>query len=254
MVSDGPQPITILIVEDDADLGEELREGLRRYGFVAELASSARDAVTRIAQTLPDVVVVDVGLPDQDGISLVSRYAASQAGSAVRCIVITGDPNLDNAVAALRAGAVEFLRKPVAPGEIAQAVFAALRKTPRRSQERSSTASRRFEALKALEPEVDASTAFTGGNAFWKMLLALYEAEGAGSSLSVRALCRVVDVPVATGLRRLAELENAGLVCRREDEDDARRSIVSLTPVARANLERLGARATGSSMIPRSST
>ncbi len=99
-----------LVVEDDRASGDALTRVVRRAGFEVARASTlatARDAVLR---TPPDLVLVDCGLPDGDGLDLVEEIGADADTDVV---VVTGNVEIDAVVRAMRAGAVDYLPKPV---------------------------------------------------------------------------------------------------------------------------------------------
>ena len=105
-----PTPPTVLVVEDDADLRLTIVESLEANGFAAAQASDAADAIDRLQGFAYDGLVVDLKLPDADGMSVlreaVTRYPA------IRAVVMTGFGGVGEAVQAIRQGAVDFLIKP----------------------------------------------------------------------------------------------------------------------------------------------
>jgi DNA-binding NtrC family response regulator len=102
----------ILVVDDDRDTAELLREGLVKRGFSAEAAISAEDALVRLREQEFDVVVTDVQLGALSGIELCQRVAESRPD--VPVIVVTGFGSMETAIAAIRAGAYDFITKPIA--------------------------------------------------------------------------------------------------------------------------------------------
>jgi len=107
----------ILVVEDDPDLGELLRDRLSRRGFEVCTQLQPEAALERLAAEDFDAVVTDVRLRRSDGIALCADVTASR--SDVPVIVITAFGSLETAVAALRAGAFDFLPKPFEIEELA---------------------------------------------------------------------------------------------------------------------------------------
>ncbi|HUH03076.1 MAG TPA: sigma-54 dependent transcriptional regulator [Kofleriaceae bacterium] len=101
----------ILIVDDDADIAELARDGLRRRGFDVEYVTSAPAALEWLATHPFDVVVTDVLMSGMSGIELCELLR--ERFPDVVPIVITGHTNLDTAVAAIRAGAYDFITKPL---------------------------------------------------------------------------------------------------------------------------------------------
>jgi len=102
----------ILVVDDDRDTAEVLRDGLVKRGFSAEAAISAEDALVRLRELEFDVVVTDVQLGALSGIELCQRIAESRPD--VPVIVVTGFGSMETAIAAIRAGAYDFITKPIA--------------------------------------------------------------------------------------------------------------------------------------------
>ncbi len=101
---------TVLVVEDEADSRQMIVDSLEAAGFAAAQAPNAADAAARLDGFAYDALVVDVQLPDGDGLDLLddalSRYPD------MRCVVTTGFGSIDHAVRALKRGAVDFLIKP----------------------------------------------------------------------------------------------------------------------------------------------
>jgi DNA-binding NtrC family response regulator len=98
-----------LVVDDEADFRESMALLIQREGFAVEEADSLAGARARLAAEPVDVVLIDLGLPDGDGLELVRDE--EYAGAAF--VVITGNASVDSAVSALREGAADYLTKPV---------------------------------------------------------------------------------------------------------------------------------------------
>src|ERR1051325_2794071 len=105
-----PRAASVLIVEDDIDLRQTLSESLEAAGFAAAQAADAADAIDRLKSFAYDAIVIDLHLPDANGMEVleeaVSRYPQIQA------VVITGFGGVSEAVAAMKRGAIAFLIKP----------------------------------------------------------------------------------------------------------------------------------------------
>ena len=100
----------VLIVDDDAAVRDTIGGVLRDEGFLITTAASGHEAEQQISAERPDLVLVDVWMPDMDGIELLSRIKDS--GSAMPVIVVSGHGSVDMAVKATRLGAVDFIEKP----------------------------------------------------------------------------------------------------------------------------------------------
>ncbi len=114
-----------LIVDDDPDVVEWLQEVARMEGFTIARAHSLREARIELGRQRPDVLLADLRLPDGEGIDLVRELDKPDA---TEVIVVTGHATVDSAVAALRAGASDYLVKP-ADLERVQAVLRHAKKT-----------------------------------------------------------------------------------------------------------------------------
>lgn len=101
----------VLIIEDEPSLSAALEIALRRRGYAVESAAGGRAGLSRVASGRWDAVVVDIGLPDMNGLDLVSELRAGDAGLPV--LVITAHGHLENAIAARRAGAADYMVKPL---------------------------------------------------------------------------------------------------------------------------------------------
>ncbi|RPH56879.1 MAG: sigma-54-dependent Fis family transcriptional regulator, partial [Acidobacteria bacterium] len=100
-----------LLVEDDADFRESLAALVSREGFEAVEASSLAEARAKLADTRFDIVFVDLGLPDGNGLELTTDETDPSGRPDI--VVITGNATVESAVEALRHGALDFLGKPI---------------------------------------------------------------------------------------------------------------------------------------------
>jgi two-component system, chemotaxis family, CheB/CheR fusion protein len=149
-----PMAATIYVVDDNQGVRESMREVLSTAGYRVEAFASG-DAL--LAAQLADgkiCLVIDVRLPGISGLELLARLAA--AGTAAPAILITGHGDVPLAVAAMRAGAVDFLEKPVRPQELLACIDRALRHSMTPSERASwrAAAALRVAGLTAREREV----------------------------------------------------------------------------------------------------
>jgi two-component system, OmpR family, KDP operon response regulator KdpE len=114
----------ILIVDDEPQIRTLLRVTLARAGYEVVEADSARAALSAKAIDKPDLVLLDLGLPDRDGLELV---AALKAEPAARLIVLSAREETEQKVAALDLGADDYVTKPFDTDELLARVRAALR-------------------------------------------------------------------------------------------------------------------------------
>ena len=115
----------ILLVDDDASLCDTLALGLRRRGFVVEFRTSADEALRALDADDFDVVVTDLNMRGLGGIELCERIVGSRPD--VPVLLLTAFGSLDSAVAAIRAGAYDFINKPVQMDVLAIAIDRAAR-------------------------------------------------------------------------------------------------------------------------------
>ena len=107
--SETPMP-AVLLVDDDRGTRETLSWALRSGGYDPYIASSGNSAIKLFHQLRPGALVVDLCLPDTTGIDVVKRIRSE--GSQVPAFIMTAFPSIDSAVAAIKAGAVDYLQKP----------------------------------------------------------------------------------------------------------------------------------------------
>jgi len=110
----------ILLVEDDASQSAMFALELKRRGYRVDAERSAHAAVARVEKEIFDAVVTDLRLGSGDGLQVLAAAKASQPETGV--IVITGHGSIDTAVAAMKAGAFDYLTKPVEPEELVLAL------------------------------------------------------------------------------------------------------------------------------------
>ncbi|MEJ8279111.1 response regulator transcription factor [Pseudonocardia spirodelae] len=115
----------VLLVEDDAVLGDALRRSLDRQGYPTELVTSGTAAIAAVAAREPDVVLLDMGLPDRDGIGVCREI---RERSRVPILAITGRGDVAARVQGLRSGADDYLVKPVSTDELVARIEAVLRR------------------------------------------------------------------------------------------------------------------------------
>lgn len=114
----------ILIVEDDPIIAEMLRATLDYSGYRCEVAATGAAAVERFRSERPDAVVTDLGLPDTDGLELISVLRSL---SQIPVIVVSGRSAEADKIAALDNGADDYIQKPFLPGELIARLRAKLR-------------------------------------------------------------------------------------------------------------------------------
>lgn len=124
------QALRVLAVDDEPQIHRFLRPALEAAGYAVERADTGRDGLRLAASRAPDLVLLDLGLPDIDGQILLARL---REFSAVPVIVLSARDAEAAKIAALDAGADDYVEKPFAVGELLARMRAALRH--RRQQE-----------------------------------------------------------------------------------------------------------------------
>ena len=127
---------TILVVDDELGIRDLLFEILNDEGHQVELAMNAAEARAVRAQLQPDLVLLDIWMPDTDGITLLKEWAGANLLN-MPVIMMSGHATIDTAVQATRIGAMSFLEKPITLQKLLKAVEQGLNK-------KSATASRVF--------------------------------------------------------------------------------------------------------------
>ena len=102
--------MNILLVEDDQSLAEGLKQALAREGYSVNWVNRGRDALSSVAVQTPDCVILDLGLPDMDGISVLSRVRKEHPRLPV--LILTARAGLEDKITGLDRGADDYLEKP----------------------------------------------------------------------------------------------------------------------------------------------
>lgn len=118
----------VLLVDDDAAIRRSLGRGLRLNGFTVALAEGGRAALERLAQSPPDVMVLDISMPDLDGITVCRRLRES--GNDIPVLMLSALDEVADRVAGLQAGGDDYLVKPFALDELVLRLHALLRRRP----------------------------------------------------------------------------------------------------------------------------
>ena len=112
-------PARILIVDDDPVVRETIRDSVRHLGYATREAASAEEALDRLTQELPDLILLDVRMPGITGIELCRQLKADQTTRLIPVVLLTAQGELDTRVAGLEAGADDYFTKPVHLRELA---------------------------------------------------------------------------------------------------------------------------------------
>ena len=115
----------VLVVDDDETIRRTLRINLRARGYEVEVVGSGRDALSTLEDAPPDLVILDLGLPDLDGVEVLRRLRRT---SRVPVVVLSARHQSDDKVEALDEGADDYVTKPFGMDELMARVRSALRR------------------------------------------------------------------------------------------------------------------------------
>ena len=109
-------PVRIFIVDDEPIVRESLGAWFRAEGYVVELASSAKQALERLATSDPDIFLLDIKMPGMDGIELQKKIHEAKPEATI--IIMTAYASVDTALAAMKQGAYDYIIKPFDPNDL----------------------------------------------------------------------------------------------------------------------------------------
>jgi len=114
-----PEQATLLLVDDDPVLCEVLARALGRRGFDVTVAHSVESALCAVEAEAPEYAVIDLKLPDQSGLKLISALKAADENT--RIVMLTGHASIPTAIEAIKLGAIYYLPKPANADEVVAA-------------------------------------------------------------------------------------------------------------------------------------
>ncbi|HRC87810.1 MAG TPA: response regulator, partial [Thermoanaerobaculia bacterium] len=158
----------ILIVDDEAGIRSTLAGILSDEGYETAAAETAAEAASRLARERFELVLLDIWLPDRDGLDLLSELKQSQPE--LPFIVISGHANVDTAVKAIRLGAYDFLEKPLSLSRVVLTVANALERL------------RLARELRELSDRLERAEPLIGGSALMSRLKADLKVAAASDS------------------------------------------------------------------------
>jgi len=136
----------ILVVDDEADIRTLVQEILTEEGYSVETAGNANAARVARAARKPDLVLLDIWMPDADGITLLREWAGEDGGAGP-VVMMSGHGTVETAMEATRLGALDFIEKPISLAKLLRTVEAALEKARLKARGRA-----RLTASALLEP------------------------------------------------------------------------------------------------------
>ncbi len=130
---------TLLVVEDDAATATFLADNLTADGYEVLVADTVRDALRLLEHKFPDLVLVDIGLPDADGLTLIDRVRAAdglatRVNPDVALLAVSGRATELDVLRGLERGADDYVTKPFSYPELRQRIRALLRRADRRTR------------------------------------------------------------------------------------------------------------------------
>jgi DNA-binding response OmpR family regulator len=122
----------ILVVEDNSELLGLLRLSLKQAGFAVATAGDGIEALKKARSVSPDLIVLDLVLPELDGFAVCETLRKDPATAEVPIILLTGLTSEFTRYAGLESGASDYVTKPISPAELVSKIKSWLRRAPRR--------------------------------------------------------------------------------------------------------------------------
>jgi DNA-binding response OmpR family regulator len=198
----------ILVVDDERDLLEVVVYNLNRAGYETSVATNGRDALDRINADPPDLVLLDLMLPEMSGTEVATRVRTNPVTAGVPIIMLTAKAEEVDQIVGLKVGADDYVTKPFSPKVLLARVEAVLRRTGKTNAEQ------RFLRLGTIEINTDTHRVQVDGQTIkltlteFRILSSLLQANGrvlSRASLMSRAMGpgvtvteRTIDVHVTT--------------------------------------------------------
>ncbi len=162
---------SIFVVDDDAAFRNALRDELERLEFTVTQAATGADALAKLESVAPDIVLLDLRLPDMSGLDVLKAIRERQAAADV--IVLTGNGSIDTAIESIRMGAFDYVGKPCPIGELEIRIERAL--------ERQTLRKRMSLLERGLTPP-DLASSFVGESEPFRALINMIDRVGPSAS------------------------------------------------------------------------
>jgi signal transduction histidine kinase len=196
----GTDPLRILVVDDDSALIRTLSDILRLHGYDASVAETGQAGLELAQSQSPALAVIDLRLPDMDGMELASRL--HELSTLTEVVVLTGNASVETAVAAMREHSVDYLVKPVDVKHLLTVASAASERWQRRkAEERLRESDEQFRHSLEIRARQQAAVATLGNRAL---------AMGSITELLdevVALVARTLDLPYSSALERRSDGE-----------------------------------------------
>lgn len=121
---------TILVIDDEEPIRRIISGELKKEGYEVITAENGKDALERIAEATPDVIVSDISMPDMDGMTLLNKLRSEQATRGIPLILVTALGSTSSVVAGLNLGADDYLVKPFVMSELLARVRSKIERPP----------------------------------------------------------------------------------------------------------------------------
>jgi two-component system phosphate regulon response regulator OmpR len=138
-------PIRVIVVDDEPDIREVIAAYLCKYGFVVSGAADGQELDAQLASSLPDLLILDVNLPGEDGFAIARRVRAC---SVVPILMLTAADDRVDRVVGLELGADDYVTKPFDLRELRARIHAVLRRTGQTRDPRQQQAERTAELVR----------------------------------------------------------------------------------------------------------
>lgn len=237
----------VVVVDDEEAAANEMAHCLVNAGLNCSAISNPWHALRRLAhEDGPQVAVVDVRMPELNGLELVERLNTAGIAKRPEVILVSGNADLDDALLAMRLGVRRLLLKPLDLAELVREVKSA--GVERELRARRSLALLQSKGQDEQGLSIDAMIAFSLwrerifpremlSDHCWRMFLELYRLGFQERSVSLTSLALVSGLPMATAIRRIHTMRDLGLVTYTADVNDRRRTFVDLSKAGVQQIE-----------------
>lgn len=121
--------VTVLVVDDESAIREMIRFGLSKSGMSVQCAASGQEALIKINESTPDILLLDWMMPNMSGPELIRRLRKNPVTASIPIIMLTARVSEDDKVTGLNAGADDYIIKPFSPRELIARINAVLRRS-----------------------------------------------------------------------------------------------------------------------------
>ncbi|MDR7869011.1 MAG: response regulator transcription factor [Sporomusaceae bacterium] len=126
---------TILVVDDEANIRQLVRYNLEKEGFTCSEAADGQACLESVRRERPDLIILDIMLPEKDGLEVCRQLKAQAATAAIPIIMLTAKAEEIDTILGLEMGADDYMTKPFSPRELTARVKAVLRRSQKEPQQ-----------------------------------------------------------------------------------------------------------------------